>query len=216
MWGAVEYRSCYDYVDIDLTILVHIDILYCYFILLFSLLYIFPFVMAGSQFTGAQGFLTPVSVGQGRGVLGLPLPFTQLSASVGTTVGMAARIPLPVVSDTPHTTHAEQDNFLTHFHSFNYGGSCRPDGWHRATDRSDSILTHLSRSNPAAALSTPSVHSDSYAPAQDSVSSSQLQVVSQRKVRDPPTFRGENSDSVTLEEWIELMRSLHKARRPIY
>ena len=67
--------------DIDVTVLVHIDILYCYFILFFSLLYIFPIVMAGSQFTGAQGFLTPVSVGRGRGVLGLlnlSLPFTKL------------------------------------------------------------------------------------------------------------------------------------------
>ena len=100
--------------DIDVTVLVHIDILYCYFIKFFSLLYIFPIVMAGSQFTGAQGFLTPVSVGRGRGVLGLPIPFPQLSASVGTTVGMAARTPPPVVSDTPHTTHAGQDNFLTH------------------------------------------------------------------------------------------------------
>ena len=208
-----------------MTVLVHIDILYCYFILKyfiyfyhFIILYIFPIVMDGSQFTGVQGSLTPVSVGRGRGVLGLPIPFPQLSASVGTTVGMAARTPRPVVSDTPHTAHTEQDNFLTQQAPCTSTPLTTGDLVGQMSDivqqigqqLADSILTHLNRSSPAAALSTPSVRSDSYTPAQDFVSSSQLQVVSQRKVRDPPTFRGENSDSVTLEEWIELMRTFIK------
>ncbi|KAK0136929.1 hypothetical protein N1851_026899 [Merluccius polli] len=174
--------------------------------------------MDGSQFTGVQGFLAPVSVGRGRGVLGLPIPFPQLSASVGTTVGMAARTPRPVASDTPHAARTEQDDFLTHrgpctstpLTTGDLVGQMSGIVQQIGQQLADSILAHLNRSSPTAALSTPSVRSDSYTPAQDFVSSSQVQVVSQRKVRDPPTFRGENSDSVTLEEWIELMRTFIK------
>ena len=174
--------------------------------------------MAGSQVTGAQSFLTPGGMGRGRGVLGLPIPFPQLSASVGTTVGMAARSPRPVVSDTPHAAHTEQNSFpaqqapytSTPLTTEDLVGQMSGIVQHIGQQLADSILTHLSRSSPAAALSTPSVHSGSYAPAQDSASSSQLHVMSQRKVRDPPTFRGENSDSVTLEKWIELMQTFIK------
>ena len=132
--------------------------------------------MAGSQVTGAQGFLTPVSVGRGRGVLGLPIPFPQLSASVGTTVGMAARSPRPV-SDTPHADHTEQNSFpaqqapcsSTPLTTEDLVGQMSGIVQHIGQQLADSILTHLSRSSPAAALSTPSVHSGSYAPAQDCV-----------------------------------------------
>jgi hypothetical protein len=144
------------------TVLVNIDILYFFITILFLFfLSVFSIVMAGSQVTGAQGFLTPVSVGRGRGVLGLPIPFPQLSVSVGTTVGMAARTPRPVVSDTPHAAHTEQNSFpaqqapctSTPLTTEDLVGQMSGIVQHIGQQLADSILTHLSRSSPPAALS---------------------------------------------------------------
>lgn len=37
--------------------------------------------------------------------------------------------------------------------------------------------------------------------------SRKIQVVRQREVKDPPIFRGDASDTVTLDEWVELMKN---------
>ena len=174
--------------------------------------------MAGSKFSGAQWFQTSVSVGRGRGLLGTPIPFPQLSSSVGSTVGIAAHTPHPLDCDSPHTANTEQDSSPTRqppctstpLNADDILGQMSGIMQHIGQQLADRILLYLNRPSPAAASSATCVHGDSHTPAQDSVSSSQLHVVTQRKVRDPPTFRGNKSDLVKLEEWIELMRTFIK------
>ncbi|XP_076135733.1 uncharacterized protein LOC143118592 [Alosa pseudoharengus] len=168
--------------------------------------------MDSSQFTRSQYFQTPGSVGRGRGLLGAPIPFPEFSSDVGCSVGMAAHALPPLIRDSPHTAPTQQDSSSTHQLPYtstplDLVGQMGNIVQHIGQQLADSILTHLSRPSPTAAIA--STHTqDSHTPAQDFLSSSsQLHVVSQRKVRDPPTFRGDSSDSVTLEEWIELMRT---------
>lgn len=177
--------------------------------------------MASSQFTGAPYFQTPVSVGRGRGVLGVSIPFPGFSSSVGRrpAVGVVVEGSSPLASDSD-TAHAEQSSPPTHQPPSTSTPLDNQDVLSQMGDivqnigqqLADSILMHLNKFSPVAPLSTPSVPGASHTPAQGSVlgSASQLHVVSQRKVRDPPTFRGDNSDNVTLEEWIELMQSFIK------
>lgn len=175
--------------------------------------------MAGSQFTGVQCFQTPVSVGRGRGLLGVAIPFPELSSSVGSTEGMAAHASRPLVSDL-HNAHTQQGSPSTHqgpctstpVNTQDILGQMGDIVQHIGQQLADSILTHLSRSSPVAPLPAHSAHSGSHTLVHDSVasSSSQRHVVSQRKLRDPPTFRGDNSDSVTLEEWIEITQTFIK------
>lgn len=169
--------------------------------------------MDSPRLRGSQGFQTPVSVGRGRGLLGASIPFPDINTTVGRGVGTTASS--PVVSDTHTLSHTQHDSLSTaqvpctstpnteHDILGQMGDIVR----HIGQQLADSLLTHLSRSSPADVV-TSGINSDSHTPAQDSVSSSsQLHVVSQRKVKDPPTFRGDSSDTVTLEEWIELMHT---------
>lgn len=169
--------------------------------------------MDSPQLNVSQGFQTPVSVGRGRGLLGAPIPFPDINTAVGRGVGLAASS--PVVGDT-HAAHIQHDSSSSHQApctstpnaTHDFLGQMGNIVQHIGQQLADSLLTHLSRSSLVAPVPVSSVHSDSHTPAQGSVSSSsQLQVVSQRKVKDPPTFRGDTSDTVTLEEWIELMRT---------
>lgn len=73
----------------------------------------------------------------------------------------------------------------------------------------DSIMSHLSPSGPAAAVHT---HHDNACSSKDSISGrtldlSQVQLVTQREVKAPPVFRGEGSDTLTVDEWEESMRT---------
>lgn len=159
-----------------MTVVVYIDIFY-FSIFFSSSLSISGIAMAGSQSSGAQRFQTPVSVGRGRGFMGTPIPFPQLSASVGSTVGSAAHTPTPLVSDPPHTTRTREDSSPTRqppctstpFSTEDSLGQMGGIVQHIGQQLADSILLHLNRPSPAAASSAPSVRGDSHTPAQDSV-----------------------------------------------
>ncbi|GAA6084674.1 uncharacterized protein LOC120462406 [Tachysurus ichikawai] len=77
----------------------------------------------------------------------------------------------------------------------------------------DSILAHLNlhSQSEVAPEHTRNNHNSRYTPKQCSMpSTSQIQVVCQRDFKDPPTFRGDRSDTVTLDEWVELMKNFLK------
>lgn len=164
-----------------------------------------------------NGFQSPVSVGRGRGLLGTPIPFPNIN-SVGRGVGMATPSPVVHNTHTPTHSHAHTPAHTQHDSLPPSQAPCTstPDAEHDVLGQmsnivqhigqqlADSLLAHFSRSSPVHASSG---NTDSHTPTQDLLSSSQLHVVSQRKVRDPPTFRGDSSDTVTLEEWIELMQT---------
>lgn len=75
----------------------------------------------------------------------------------------------------------------------------------------DSIMSHLATSSP-----TPKMHTDTdnvktrdkkhFTPNR-TLDLSQVQLVTQREVKDPPAFRGESSDVLTVDEWEESMRT---------
>lgn len=84
------------------------------------------------------------------------------------------------------------------------------------------ILSHLSPSvvapspaNANALASTP-LQSTAARPshvgasAMNAIDVSQLQCVPQRKLKEPPCFRGDSSDSVSIQEWEDIMRSFIK------
>lgn len=160
-----------------------------------------------------DGFQSPVSVGRGRGLFRTPIPFPNINATVGRGVGMAS--PSSVV----HSTHTHSD--IQHDSPPSSQAPCTstPDVTHDVLSQmgnivqhigqqlADSLLAHLSRSSP---VNGPSVNTNSHTPAEDLSCSSQLHIVSQRRLKDPPAFRGDASDTVTLDEWIDLMQTFMK------
>lgn len=195
-------------------------ILVIYNLFLFKFVLFFCIIMNRSQLDGVQGLQTPYIVGRGRGLIGSPIPFPDIGSGIGRGLGRAAP------NGLANSTHMPQTQFgsppvlqapcsstpnATHDILSQMGDIVHQIGQQLA----DSLLTHL-RTSPAA-VTTSGVDHDSRASSQNPVSNaSQLHVVSQRKVKDPPAFRGDSSDTVTLEEWIELMRTfIRKGGLPI-
>lgn len=73
----------------------------------------------------------------------------------------------------------------------------------------DSSMSHLNASSPTAAVHTS--HEEKCYKKDSSPSHtldlSQIQLVTQREVKDPPVFRGESSDTLTVDEWEESMKN---------
>lgn len=71
----------------------------------------------------------------------------------------------------------------------------------------DSIMSHMQPPSPAAPSSTVTQGGASSASQCSQVTDvSQVQIVTQRKVKEPPAFKGDHSDTVTVREWEDLMR----------
>ena len=72
------------------------------------------------------------------------------------------------------------------------------------------IISHLSPSGstPLHSAASPPTHAN--VSATNALDVSRLQYVSHRKLKEPPCFRGDSSDSVSLQEWEEFMRSFIK------
>lgn len=160
---------------------------------------------------------TTASVGRGRGVLQIPTSFLG-SPVVGSNVALGVnrvdfsidppditdmRNPhrLPVTSSTPHTEHVAPALLDQ------VGSIAQMIGEQIA----DSIISRL---NP------PSLRSDMHSnlptgsstlcQPPNSVDMSQAHLVAHRNVKEPPSFRGDGSDSVDIEEWEDLMRAFVK------
>ncbi|XP_049337508.1 uncharacterized protein LOC125802979 [Astyanax mexicanus] len=166
---------------------------------------------------------TPIStsVGRGRGVLGIPmmLQFESPVQGGGTDVGggqvpvglplvsenrnppqhfNTAAAPSPQVDSSPSLNPLVQSSDLV---------SQMSDVIKRiGQELAGSIITHLSppHAGHIASHSTPNVSHT------QSLDNSQVQLVSHRKVKDPPNFKGDSSDSVTVREWEDLMRNYIK------
>lgn len=72
----------------------------------------------------------------------------------------------------------------------------------------DSIMSHLATSSPTSAMHTVNVKTsdnDDFTSGR-TLDLSRVQLVTQREVKDPPAFRGESSDVLTVDEW-ETFRS---------
>lgn len=73
----------------------------------------------------------------------------------------------------------------------------------------DSIMSHLNTPNPSAAVRVS--HEDTKNKTESlpshTLDLSQVQLVTQRAVKDPPVFRGESSETLSVDEWEELMRN---------
>lgn len=173
---------------------------------------------------GYSSWLTPVSTGRGRGVLGLPIPLPTVSPIVGDNVNeseISSEVPLasrdrgssdshytqsrnPPVVSTPTPDPTPDMNGLV--------GQMSTIVQQIGQQLADSIISHLSSSSSVGTKHTsqsePSDKLDQAA--SQALDLSQVQLVTQRKVKEPPNFRGESSDSVTINEWEEIMRNFIK------
>lgn len=160
---------------------------------------------------------TPASVGRGRGVLQIPASFLG-SPVVGSDVALGVnRVDFsigppditdmrnphrqPVTSSTPHTEHVAPDLFDQ------VGSIALMIGEQIA----DSIISRL---NPPSlgsdTQSNPHTGSTTLTRPSNNVDISQAHLVTHRNVKEPPSFRGDGSDSVDIEEWEDLMRAFVK------
>lgn len=165
---------------------------------------------------------TPGLVGKGRGVLGFPIPFSMDSPNAynsDSRPGNAKR----VCSVQEHDTADMQSNVS---HRVTQASTSTPNAVHGMPDMlgqmtsivhqigqqlADSIMSHLSPHSLDS--DRPKVrHSDDYkAESPLSLSNvSQNQVIQHRKVKEPPSFRGDGSDTIEIEEWEDLMRTFVK------
>lgn len=161
------------------------------------------------------GFSTPSSVGRGRG-MHPPIPFSfgspiqddcmpslegvpSASAHMTTDQHNSPPIPAQVIStSTPSPTH-DSSALVGQMSSI-----IQEIGHQLA----DSIMSRIQTPSPAAPSSTTSSSTVNavYQPSQVA-DVSQVQIVTQRKVKEPPAFRGDGSDTITVHEWEDLMRT---------
>lgn len=180
--------------------------------------------MENTRLTGSRYVGSPVSVGRGRGLLVTPIPFPDISSSSNMSaanngMGLEANAFLePNANGNPVNVNCSSETtqpiststpVLTSDMMSQMGNIVQQVGLQLA----DSILAHLNlhSQSEVAPKHTLNNHNSRYTPEQCSMSSaSQIQVVRQREVKDPPTFRGDTSDTVTLDEWVELMKNFIK------
>ncbi|KAL0152835.1 hypothetical protein M9458_051856, partial [Cirrhinus mrigala] len=178
--------------------------------------------MENTRLTGSRYEGTPVRVGRGRGLLTTPIPFPDISpsstmCSVNNGMGLEANA-VPTQNSTENHVHVNHTScetvqpiststpVYTSDIMSQMGNIVQQVGLQLA----DSIIAHLHLHSQTEAVSkhTQNDHVSRYTPDQSSTSStSQIQVVRQREVKDPPIFRGDASDAVTLDEWVELMKN---------
>ncbi len=179
-------------------------------------------MMKNARLTESRYVDTPVSIGRGRGLLMTPIPFPDISPSstmCSVNNGMAIEAnSVPVLnanvnpSNVNHTSSetAQPINTSTPVYTSDIMSQMGNIVQQVGLQLADSILAHLNlhSQTEAASKHTPNDHDSRCKPDQSSMSStSQIQVVRQREVKDPPIFRGDASDAVTLDEWVELMKN---------
>ncbi|KAK0155302.1 hypothetical protein N1851_002360 [Merluccius polli] len=81
---------------------------------------------------------------------------------------------------------------------------------HVGQQLADSIVARLSPAFSPPTPSTPTVHTAPANVSAHSLDLSHVQLAPHRKVKEPPTFRGDDSDTVDVHEWEDLMRDYIK------
>lgn len=165
-------------------------------------------------------------VGRGRGVLGLPIPF-QTSSPVVTSGVLLSDYSGGVLSPSGDNAFPV-DHLTAHPNSPKVVNTSTPKPMHDdaalkdqmstiiqqvGQQLADNIVTHLNKGSFKTL--TPIGHNGMGStseppPASQVLDLSQVQFVTQRKVKEPPTFRGESSDSISLCEWEDNMRNYIK------
>ncbi len=74
----------------------------------------------------------------------------------------------------------------------------------------DSIVAHLSPAHSTPTPSTPVVHNAPTSLSAHNLDLSQVQLAPQRKVKEPPTFKGDDTDTVDVHGWEDLMKNYIK------
>lgn len=176
--------------------------------------------MSLSKFNSSD--MTPLGIGRGRGLHSTPVPFLLGAHQVGdkTTFG----------EDSLHSPFRYRDVVTPHSQPIveQRPPPCTstsvpnpPLDDVRLADQmstivqqigqqlADSIMSHLNTPSPTAAVHTS--HEET-CNKKDSFSSrtldlSQVQLVTQRGVKDPPVFRGESSDTLAVDEWEDSMKN---------
>ncbi|XP_043988373.1 uncharacterized protein LOC122840201 [Gambusia affinis] len=158
-------------------------------------------------------YSTPISIGRGRGVLA-PIPFSVdspapsglmasldeiPSARVHNPVDCYTRTPMPNITPTPNPTSDSSECVTAQMKSV-----IQEIGHQLA----DSIISRIQPHNTVAPSSTATQTVASIMGQSGCVSDvSQVQVVMQRKVKEPPCFAGNGSDSITVHDWEDQMRT---------
>lgn len=166
---------------------------------------------------------TPSPVGRGRGVLGVPIPFSMDSPNTGNSdsrPGITRRVctacaecdaadmqsnvshkPSEVITSTPNVEHGVHDML----------GQMSSIVHQIGQQLADNIISHLSPYSLDTDTPNRQHPDDNKATSSSSMANlSQNQVIQHRKVKDPPSFRGDGSDTIEIEEWEDLMRTFVK------
>ena len=161
-------------------------------------------------------YSTPTSVGRGRGVP-TPIPFSFNSPAPGVNMPSSESVPEAEVHNVAdNQTNSPVDQVMS-------TPNATVDNSERVNEQmitviqeighrlADSILSRI-QSHSTVAPSSPAAQNVASALSQPShvSDSSQVHVVTQRKVKDPPSFVGDGSDKVTVYEWEDLMRTFIK------
>lgn len=164
---------------------------------------------------------TPVSFGRGRGVLGSPIPFPTVSPFVRVDVRQREVPTLDSVSSVePPTTDSHVPQLASTstpkplIGDSDLVGQMSVIVQQIGQQLADSIMSHLNTSSLVPGTTSQNVRVNQSQQSEPSDSQvldlSHVKIVNQRKVKEPPIFRGESSDTVTLDEWEDIMRNYIK------
>lgn len=164
-----------------------------------------------------QGYIsTPFGEGIGRG-RGIPI-FWDFDSPVHVVGDSQIAAAAPIASGVGFSSQNHHTEHAPHAQVVDPSTPLLPDVVSQMSDiirtvgqqLADSVIARLS---PTQAVSTPSTAHMLNAPTNTSTQSldlSQAQLVPHRKVKEPPTFRGDRTDTVNVCEWEDLMRSYIK------
>lgn len=146
-------------------------------------------------------FGTPIHVGRGRG-MPTPIPFSFDSPAPGDRMPLLEAVPIPQASSTQS---------LTGDNSGCVGDQMRSVIQEIGHQLADSIMSRIQPPNTVTPSPTTARNMVNTFNQPSHVSDvSQVQVVTQRKVKEPPSFVGDGSDLITVCEWEDLMRTFIK------
>lgn len=171
--------------------------------------------------SGPQYFSTPLShsVGRGRGIPALRFDSPVQRGDVHVVDDSQGATAAPVVSGdraSSHSYHTEHTPITQVIDTPSSASTHQPTMlMSQMSDiirdvgqqLADSILARLSPNHTAP---TPSISQAQVTSTSQGLDLSQVQFVSRRKVKEPPPFRGDSTDTVNAREWVDLMRDYVK------
>lgn len=168
-----------------------------------------------------QSNTTPLSIGRGRGLFKSPIPFP-----LGDQAFSGALLDINTVSDsivngeavTPSSQSCPDVQpplcSSTSIPESNANTAGLVDQMSTIVQQigqqlADSIMSHLNSSSPSGTV-IKNPQSESLQVPCSTLDLSQVQLVHRSQVREPPIFKGDGSDAITLDEWEDSMRNYIK------